>query len=298
MPETQEETDVKPDEELSQEELELDQSEQDDSSASPSVESDSDEARDEQKPDGSQEEEESEKPEDDSSDHLKKALSKERYLRKRERDSRKKLEEENERLKKSIPSPDSTASQDKPAPKPPRLSDPDIDYDEDKYQARWSEYTDSLIDSKIDSREKRKREHEMLDDLKTRQETYSDKLSDYTAENPEFAELYEEAGRPSFSPMVEDALMASELGPQIEHHLYGNVDVLEEINSSSPAVAIRRLVQIENEISEKNSKSGEATRPKEASEAPRPISTEKGSSLAKDTFLAKFPHAVIKRSSA
>lgn len=78
------------------------------------------------------------------------------------------------------------------------------------------------------------------------------------------------ASRAPTSPEIEDAIINSDIGPEMHYHLCKNENLAAEIASLPPAQAYMRLGQIEGRLS--------AGKPKKISSAPKPVPTVTGKS--------------------
>ena len=104
-------------------------------------------------------------------------------------------------------------------------------------------------------------------------------------EKPDYDDIISEAGNVRIPPIVADAILTSELGPDLRYYLAQNPDKAQKLNYMPPAAAARELGKIEAEII--GSKGARpAVRP---SNAPAPIRPVSGNGVVVETDLEKLP---------
>lgn len=111
--------------------------------------------------------------------------------------------------------------------------------------------------------------------------SYQDREAAYKAANPEFAEDLAENADTPLSFAMRDAILESEVGPQIMHHLIKNPDEHKKILGMTALGAIKAIGKLETKIegaqSEKKAdKTEEKPVEKAVSKAPPPIEPLKG----------------------
>ena len=108
---------------------------------------------------------------------------------------------------------------------------------------------------------------------------------DVRKEKPDYDEVISEAANVRISPLIANAIMTSELGPDLRYYLAQNPDKAQRLNFLAPIVAVRELGKIEAEII--GSKGARpAVRP---SNAPAPIRPVSGNGVVVETDLEKLP---------
>lgn len=169
--------------------------------------------------------------------------------------------------------PPSRTGEEAKALRKPQRGDPEILYDDEKYDAAMDQYIQSLVDSKIQGIETKIEQKARLKQENEKRQGYGEKLADYAARNPDFEKRYVEAGKPQLPPHVDEFLVDSELGPEIENELYGDLDALSKVLKSSPMEASRLLARIEARIASSSQSPTDASgKPKPITKAPKPIS--------------------------
>ena len=251
-----------------------------------------------EKPSNETENVETEKPEVKAEVDWKAETHKERYKRQRKNEEIGRKDDEINRLQKIIDSGQGQAAvpQGQPQkPKRPKLYDDGIDGDEDKLDAAM----DQFDDRNYEFREHQRVQNEQINAGKAKVEEYNDRIASYSAKNPTYGKAWEEAGKPTLPSYVEEALMESKLGPEIEHRLFEDFENLSIVTKQSPVLALRKIFEIENSLSAPVATKG-TQKPKRRtiSDAPEPASQLRGSTAKDDGFAAKFPNASISRASA
>lgn len=135
--------------------------------------------------------------------------------------------------------------------------------DWNEYKSAENEYLDKLTDWKIDQREKASK-------AKAQQDETADQWSKRTAQAKatlkDFDEVMQDADIP-ISPAMQQAIVESELGPQLAYHLAKNPADAERIAKLSPIAAARELGKLEASLT---AESAPKPQPK-LSRAPDPI---------------------------
>lgn len=123
---------------------------------------------------------------------------------------------------------------------------------------------------------------------------HNDRVAKFKETNPEYddvvADFIEEHGDMRFSVGLEQALLESDLSPQVLLDLAQNPDELIRINSLSPIAAAREVGKIEARIASRDaSKKVEAKTITKAPPPPNPISGTADSSAKKSIFDPDLP---------
>lgn len=206
------------------------------------------------------------------------------YVAKKERYKRQKKEERIQELEKAQAQP---AQQEVALVKPkrPKLYDAEISGDEDKLDVAMDKYEDETFDFRERQRD-RKIEFEAV---KVKVDDYQDRIASYSAKNPAYATAFEDAGKPVFPKHVDDALMESQIGPEIEHHLFENFEDLSAIMKSSPYQAYEKIVEIKNSIAaSKTAKGAKINRKTSAASAPANRETGGGGSHSSTALMEGY----------
>lgn len=199
---------------------------------------------------------------------------------------KKKLREELDALKKQGEQrAEAKHASESPEPRPtqvefrprPKLSDPEINYDEGKLEqaeAAWySELVDSKVEAQVANLERKRRQEAAQREAAQRSKAFEGKLRAYAESHPDYLEDYESAGDPTWPPHVTEALLHSENGPALDHALLKDPEARERIVNSSPAVALMELGKLEASISSRQSR--KQAEPKRTS-APPPYTQPRG----------------------
>ena len=109
---------------------------------------------------------------------------------------------------------------------------------------------------------------------KTRQDAAKVKLPDYQ-------QVIEASSSMMISDQVRDAILESEVGPEIQYHLVKNPDLVKDIAKMSISKALKEIVKIELSLGEEHVAKAK-TPIAEISKAPAPITPIKGGSLSTD----------------
>jgi hypothetical protein len=142
----------------------------------------------------------------------------------------------------------------------------EFDFDTDKYEAAKAKYDSELVDFKVqqalDNQQKREQEGQQERERQESFATFEKRVSESGI--PDF---YEQTARlPQFDQAVLDAIMQSENGVKIAHHLSQHLDQADIIASSNPIIAAMKIGEISQRISS-------ATNKIKLSDAPEPIET-------------------------
>jgi hypothetical protein len=148
----------------------------------------------------------------------------------------------------------------------PTLADPDIDYDDEKYQA-------ALIDYRVDQRLQAAQEERR----QRRQQEQQAKMADDFAKKIESSNVPEDysdaidkmAHSVVFDMGVVSAIQQADNGPELAYYLAQNLDIADNISRMSPVSAALELGKISVQLS-----AGKKTS-KSASKAPNPVTPVK-----------------------
>lgn len=146
-----------------------------------------------------------------------------------------------------------------------------FDYDDAKFN-------EALLDWKLDQRDAQVRQREELQKKQALVNDFKSKQTDYLLKNQDYADL---ANRADYSGVrisdeLAQALMSSERGVEVHHHLLANPTELDRLNGQSGYGLARAVFALENKFSQ----------PKpQVSQAPEPINPVSGSGANVDKSL-------------
>ena len=161
-------------------------------------------------------------------------------------------------------------------PTVPRMSDPDIEYDEDKYTVKLEEYhAKAAIYSLRQAQQKIQNEQKQAEVRKI-VEGFVDQSTRLQTDNPEYAELVNASAGLQFSDAVREVILNSEQGAELHYEILKNPETFDRINSLSPALAARELTKIEMGLG--NAPVKTVAKKKSVSTAPNPVAVSSGAS--------------------
>jgi uncharacterized phage infection (PIP) family protein YhgE len=133
------------------------------------------------------------------------------------------------------------------------------------------EYLEAVADWKYDQREKAReikaKETEAKTSFQKSVESFQAKVKDFQKVQKDFEEVLENVDDIPMSMGVQEALLASDLGPQVMYELSKDREEYERINALNPIKAAYELGRIEARIA----KSSNNEEPKKQTKAPAPI---------------------------
>jgi len=143
------------------------------------------------------------------------------------------------------------------------------------------EYVDALTDWKIDRREleraQKEKEQEVVQNYQSRLKSYHDKVDEFKTTVKDFDDVVKNIGNVKVSSLISDAIISSDLGPQLYYELSKNKSELDRINSLPDYKALIEIGKFEERISKASVKKETAV----VSKAPAPISPVNTSSSGK-----------------
>jgi hypothetical protein len=159
-----------------------------------------------------------------------------------------------------------------------------FNYDPVAYGNAMAEYARRQAAAEFD---RRFAQREQEQSRRTLAESFEERSRAYEVVNPGYGERLESLGRTvRFAPELQEAVMASEYGPQVVDHLAQHLDVADRIARLPVHLAVAELVRLEARVS--------APKPAATTRAPAPVPTLGGSSTpAKDP--AKMSYEEYKR---
>lgn len=135
------------------------------------------------------------------------------------------------------------------------------------------DYVEALTDWKIDDREKTKeiktKETQLKSEYQGKISTFQSKVADFSKSTADFNDVISDVDDIPLSHTVQDAILTSDLGPQLMYELSKNREEYMRINSMSPTAAAREIGKIEARLSQNL----ESNKPREAriTKTPPPI---------------------------
>lgn len=154
-----------------------------------------------------------------------------------------------------------------PEPKPDQFADIN------EYSLALKDWTKEKVehDRAQEETARKQREHseKVAKDWRDRQTAARKELDDYDEKI--------NGSTVSVADHVRDAIIESDVGPQILYHLATNPDVAEKLAKASPVSALREIGRLEAKLSEKPAKEAPKTSIAEISKAPPPITPLRGS---------------------
>lgn len=164
----------------------------------------------------------------------------------------------------------STLSQEKPDDKEPTLDKFDSF---DEYVAAKAEWVAAKkIESALLEREQREKEQNAARERQATLESWDKRVKDATAEMPDFEDVLENSDVP-MTPVMQDAIMDSDVGPKLAYYLATNPEEAMKIVAMSPIAAIRAIGRIEEKLA--------APVAKKTTSAPAPITSVSGKAAVK-----------------
>jgi hypothetical protein len=195
-----------------------------------------------------------------------------------------------------------------PPPRPARLNSANFDtWDafedaqaklNEEYQTKREEYVAAKVKYEV-AQERKAETHGQTQNQKA--EEYRKRLAKAVESDPEIQDIANNWNVPGqyqlpLNATMQDAILESDVGPEMLRHLHNNKADAARIARLSPVAAVRELVKIENEILDKSK-----TQPPKVSNAPPPItplSTKGAVNVDDDHRPAKDVIAEYRRQSA
>ncbi|MCP5017144.1 MAG: hypothetical protein GY938_18010 [Ketobacter sp.] len=126
----------------------------------------------------------------------------------------------------------------------PRLED--FDYDDAKYQDAVINYRVNAAISKVETERNRK----AAEDRSTAvMQTFNTRSAQYAAQNPEYDDLEKSSAGINWNSGLSAAILNSEVGPSVHHHLLANPEELDRINSLDPVMSAVEVGRLEAKLS-------------------------------------------------
>lgn len=151
-----------------------------------------------------------------------------------------------------------------------------FEYDEAAHRVAEDAYVQQQINTQVEAgfkaRDEATAQAKQQDELNQIKDSWNDKESAYAAENPEYQQLIIETGDPGYSPAVEQALLTSDNGPALEHHLLANPEIRNKLSAMTGFQAAVEMGKLEASLTGRSSQGSQ----KPVSKAPPPIETVGG----------------------
>lgn len=156
----------------------------------------------------------------------------------------------------------------------PMETDADVDYDPQKLQSKRVKWHQDEVTRQLNERDQQREQQNAQKQYRQTQESFNQKLREYAEKNPSYLEDYSAAGDPSYPNHVTQALIDSDHGPAIDHHLLKDDSLRERIMAMPQHKALVEIGKIEAIVTapkpEKKKPAPRQTR------APAPIETSSG----------------------
>lgn len=102
--------------------------------------------------------------------------------------------------------------------------------------------------------------------------------NEFKSQTPDYEQALNDAADIGVSDQIKEAILDSDVGPQLLYHLAKNKDFAVELGQMSTAKALKEIGKLEDRFSSKSEKQEQTTSVAEISKAPAPISPLKGAS--------------------
>lgn len=155
-------------------------------------------------------------------------------------------------------------------------SEPNPD-DFETHAAYVKAVTKWAISSHESEKAQKTKEDEVVQSHQSRLNSYHEKVNEFKASVKDFDDVMEDVADIKVSSMLNDALLSSDLGPQLLYELSKNKSELERINSLPDYKALIEIGKFEERISKASSKKETVS----VSKAPAPISPVSSASTGK-----------------
>ena len=184
------------------------------------------------------------------------------------------------RLKELEESRNTVASQysDKPSesgpPKVPKMSDPGIEYDEDKYAEQLEQYHAKAAEYNLSKAKEKEAQAALEKERKVTIDRFVQGSARLASSDPEYAELVSSSASTYMSDAITEAVLSSEKSAELHREILRNPDRLDALNRLSPAMVGLELGRIESKLAATST----APKPlaKKVSSAPPPVEISKG----------------------
>lgn len=150
------------------------------------------------------------------------------------------------------------------------------------------EYIDALTDWKYQTKEKERIESERIEkarsEYNSRIQNFQSKVTDFAKSVDDFDEVLEDVDDIVLQPSIQDAIMSSDIAPQLMYELAKNRKEYERINSLNPLAAAREIGRFEAKLIKSESQQEESkTKTPKVPKAPPPV-TPIGSNQSKGSI--------------
>ena len=150
-----------------------------------------------------------------------------------------------------------------------------FDYDEDAFnQASIQQAVQTQVAAALKEQATHTQQATIQEAQQNTAAQFNEKAVAYAATNPDYEKAIQVAGNNAQYPShVQEAILHSDVGPQIDHMLLSNPQILQQLSGMSPTQALMELGRMESSV-----KVPVAPTPAKVSGAPEPIDNVGGSS--------------------
>lgn len=230
------------------------------------AESEDEESEDEYEDDSSAESNEEDEESDEPVEKKKRSRNKRRLDKLRRAASEAKLDAEYWKNK-------ALGGDDSQTPATPAKKDNDQKPTEDEFDSH-ADYIEALTDWKVDQKLTKQKEADEKSKAKQSQSeratAWQGKVSNFQDSTPDFDEVMENVEDVSLSQAATDAILDSDIGPNVLYHIAKNPEIAEKLSEMKPIAAIKEIGRIESELSAPSKKEV-----KKQTKAPAPLKTVK-----------------------
>lgn len=150
-----------------------------------------------------------------------------------------------------------------------------------------AEYTEALTDWKVDkalaARDAKARETETKSAYQKQVESFQSKCREFSQTQSDFADVLEDVGDINVSVGLEQAIITSDIGPELIYELAQDRKEYERINNLSPIAAAKEIGRIEQRLANRKESSSQKTqtRTTKAPAPPNPVGTQSRQTTSK-----------------
>tara|TARA_R110002167_G_C12705404_1_gene654350 strand:+ start:3950 stop:4861 length:912 start_codon:yes stop_codon:yes gene_type:complete len=206
-------------------------------------------------------------------DQLKKAQHAIRVEAFKNRELKRKLKELESQAEPPSQAPNSGNSNSDNKPKVPRMSDPDIEYDEDIYTDKMEKYQEQSAAFYLQKQQRKLEQDQIRKETEKTVDSFVEQSTTLQASNSEYSDLVNASAGAQFSDVVREAIVGSEQGALLHYEILKDPERFESINRMPPMQAMREIVKIEAGIS---GAPKVPAKKKTVTTAPKPVDVAKG----------------------
>lgn len=167
----------------------------------------------------------------------------------------------------------------KPLVAPKQEASKDGRPDPNTFEGTHAEYLEAVADYKADQKIKaweeqknaKERDEKVKTEVKSKVDAFQSKVKEFQKSHDDFQEVIEGVDDIPMSLGVQEAILESDIGPEVMYELSKNRELYERVNGLSIVAAAKEIGKIEARLAKADAPAAEEKQPNKITKAPKPL---------------------------